>query len=100
LWQKKQTLLPCQLRFVKLSFVRITPLCMYHVKIFIFKGAFNFPDACLGWGYQYESFPSNEISLRNVHLDVGSIETHQVSNLAQCQQDVEPDGSMLLTCSL
>jgi hypothetical protein len=29
-------------------------------------------------GYHYESLPSNEISLRTVHLDVGSIETHQI----------------------
>jgi hypothetical protein len=78
LWQKQQTLLPCQLHFGKLSFVRITPLCKYHINIFIFKGAFNFHMRLFRLGYHYESLPSNEISLRTVHLDVGSIETHQI----------------------
>ena len=41
-WQNTHFLLPCQLRFVKLSFVKITPLHRYHEKILIFNGTFIF----------------------------------------------------------
>jgi len=42
LWQKQHFTLPCQLHFAKLSFVKITPLWRYHIKILIFIGAFVF----------------------------------------------------------
>jgi hypothetical protein len=42
LWQKQHFSLPCQLRFTKLSFVKITPLRRYHIKFFIFSRAFVF----------------------------------------------------------
>jgi hypothetical protein len=37
-WQKQHFSLPCQLHFTKLSFVKITPLRRYHIKIFTFSG--------------------------------------------------------------
>jgi hypothetical protein len=42
LQQKLHCLLPFQLRFARLPFVRTTPLYKYHMKIFIFSGIHTF----------------------------------------------------------
>lgn len=42
LWPMSYILLPCQLCFAKLSFVKTTPLHNNHIKILSFKGAFSF----------------------------------------------------------